>query len=519
MRRSAKIRKGTTIDSSSSSNNNNENKSINVFINKNLMNIIKIIGIIMTIIFAMIMWSRSNVIIQDLVNVDHNILKNVIFGDKPYLFYCNKDNNYHTSSSSSSNIPISFTELNKIKGSSMGFAILNCSQILPSGKNLYDRFKLKQDIKPVIFGTAPWIKPALQVTPTYLKDMISLRKFVDINMSPKPIDVINDKDFNKYCEFHKNYVYDDKLITDTCIIILRGHRYAKVHTDYEKNLILEYPKLNIIAINAKKKRLSFEKQHQDMQYIDYQDFAMKVYAIRNQTHFMPMVNPITWDYLTTFVSHAIGTPLYDYTSASSIDYSSSNSHDDNDNNHSHNNGGVIHLLKPSQMVKSSGNKSDKSSKKKKPTSSSGSSSSGGSRSTGSSSGSNAEGNKGPSTGSAPKRASSFHTDEYDESSSSTSSAPSSSSAPSTPILTEEEMLANQIALEQERIRKERLRREEMERQAKEHLFTEVTDDEEENSDGDGNDGDGSSSSNDEDQSDDDEDDSDANDGESESIEL
>ena len=514
MRRSAKIRKGTTIDSSSSSNNNNENKSINVFINKNLMNIIKIIGIIMTIIFAMIMWSRSNVIIQDLVNVDHNILKNVIFGDKPYLFYCNKDNNYHTSSSSSSNIPISFTELNKIKGSSMGFAILNCSQILPSGKNLYDRFKLKQDIKPVIFGTAPWIKPALQVTPTYLKDMISLRKFVDINMSPKPIDVINDKDFNKYCEFHKNYVYDDKLITDTCIIILRGHRYAKVHTDYEKNLILEYPKLNIIAINAKKKRLSFEKQHQDMQYIDYQDFAMKVYAIRNQTHFMPMVNPITWDYLTTFVSHAIGTPLYDYTSASSIDYSSSsNSHDDNDNNHSHNNGGVIHLLKPSQMVKSSGNKSDKSSKKKKPTSSSGSSS-GGSRSTGSSSGSNAEGNKGPSTGSAPKRASSFHTDEYDESSSS-----SSSSAPSTPILTEEEMLANQIALEQERIRKERLRREEMERQAKEHLFTEVTDDEEENSDGDGNDGDGSSSSNDEDQSDDDEDDSDANDGESESIEL
>jgi len=229
MRRSAKIRKGTIDSSSSSKSNNNENK---VFIYKNLMNIIKIIGIVMTIIFAIIMWRRSNAIIQDLVNVDHNMLKNVIFGDKPYLFYCNKDNNYHTSSSSSSsNIPTAFTELNKIKGSSMGFAVLNCSQILPSGKNLYERFKLKQEIKPVIFGTAPWIKPALQVTPSSLKDMTSLRKFVDINMSPKPIDVSNDKDFNKYCEFQKNYVYDDKLITDTCIIILRGHRYDNDYSD------------------------------------------------------------------------------------------------------------------------------------------------------------------------------------------------------------------------------------------------------------------------------------------------
>lgn len=225
MRRSAKIRKGTIDSSSSSKSNNNENK---VFIYKNLMNIIKIIGIVITIIFAIIMWRRSNAIIQDLVNVDHNMLKNVIFGDKPYLFYCNKDNNYHTSSS---NIPTAFTELNKIKGSSMGFAVLNCSQILPSGKNLYERFKLKQEIKPVIFGTAPWIKPALQVTPSSLKDMTSLRKFVDINMSPKPVDVSNDKDFNKYCEFHKNYVYDDKLITDTCIIILRGHRYGKGYSD------------------------------------------------------------------------------------------------------------------------------------------------------------------------------------------------------------------------------------------------------------------------------------------------
>ena len=87
MRRSAKIRKGTIDSSSSSKSNNNENK---VFIYKNLMNIIKIIGIVMTIIFAIIMWRRSNAIIQDLVNVDHNMLKNVIFGDKPYLFYCNK---------------------------------------------------------------------------------------------------------------------------------------------------------------------------------------------------------------------------------------------------------------------------------------------------------------------------------------------------------------------------------------------------------------------------------------------
>ena len=39
-------------------------------------------------------------------------------------------------------------------------------------------------------------------------------------------------------------------------------------------------------------------------------FAMKIHALRNGTHHMSMVNPVTWDYLSTFVSHAV--PLYDF---------------------------------------------------------------------------------------------------------------------------------------------------------------------------------------------------------------
>ena len=47
-------------------------------------------------------------------------------------------------------------------------------------------------------------------------------------------------------------------------------------------------------------------------------FALKVHALRNGTHSMSMVNPVTWDYTSTFVGHAMGTPLYDFEGEASV---------------------------------------------------------------------------------------------------------------------------------------------------------------------------------------------------------
>ena len=33
---------------------------------------------------------------------------------------------------------------------------------------------------------------------------------------------------------------------------------------------------------------------------------------------MSMVNPVTWDYTSTFVGHAMGTPLYDFEGEASV---------------------------------------------------------------------------------------------------------------------------------------------------------------------------------------------------------
>eukprot|EP01034_Spumella_vulgaris_P029480 gene29480-36542_t len=190
----------------------------------------------------------------------------------------------------------------------MGFASVNCSQLLPSGKSLFDRFKLKRTIQPTIFSTAPWTKPQ-QAGVSHIKDVASLKKFTETVMAPKGTDVANDKDFRKFCAFSKNVVTDENEVSETCLIMLKGGRYSKIHADLEQKLVLQYPRLKIAAVDANKKRLSFE----DASTSPAEDFGLKFHAVRNGTHYISMVNPVTWDYVNTFVSHALGAPLNGFT--------------------------------------------------------------------------------------------------------------------------------------------------------------------------------------------------------------
>lgn len=291
----------------------------------------------------------------------------------------------------------------------MGFAAVNCSQILPSGNNLWERFKLKREIRPTIFGTAPWMK-VKQAEVHHMKDLESLKKFVDTRMVPKGTEITTDKDLRKFCGFDKNIVRDMNSVGDTCLVLVKGARFTKVQADLEQKLVLKYRRVKIATIDGSKVRLSMENSQ------DYptDQFALRLHALRNGTHYLSMVNPPTWDYTNTFVAQAIGNPLYGYNDAEGI-----------------------RLIKSTTAERQKARKDKASGKKQSP-------------------------KKDPPSTKKPdtmpnKDDSSSGSSDRDSSSSSSGSGSGESAAP-------------QEISEAERVRRERLRRDEMERQEREHLF-------------------------------------------------
>jgi hypothetical protein len=266
--------------------------------------VFNVVAGVIAVLFSLLVYQQSSASIQNLTSASDDVLKGVFAGDKPYAFYCmrgtGKDEAPH---------PL-FSELNKALGGKYGFAMVNCNHKLPSGKTILDRFALNRKTKPIIFLTAPWFGGrAKQVTGAGLKDAKTSRKYVDAAMTPRAMEVSSDKELYKYCGWGKSSVtHDDKSIGTSCIAIVKGKRHAKAHMDLEERIIRENPRQRYVSVNAAKRRLSFE----DPESMPADAFAIKVHAMRNGTHHISMVNPATWDYLSTFVSHAIGTPLYDF---------------------------------------------------------------------------------------------------------------------------------------------------------------------------------------------------------------
>lgn len=270
------------------------------FMMKNIVRIVQLAAAVMVVVLAILVYRRSKSVIKDLSNADPEILKQAMFGDTPYLFYCNRVGK-------TENIPKQFSELNMILGSQMGFASINCSQVLPSGKDIWTRFKLKKEWRPTIFGTMPWSKP-YQASPTYLKDTASMKKFVETFMTPKGTLIKSDKELEKFCGFGKSTTMDKRDIGETCLVLLKGKRHNKKMEEIERAVVSEYPKLKVAVVDATKHRLSFE----DEKDLPADVFGLKIHALRNGTHHLSMVNPITWDYVSTFISSAVGSPLYDF---------------------------------------------------------------------------------------------------------------------------------------------------------------------------------------------------------------
>ena len=193
---------------------------------------------LVVLLFAIAMWSSSSSPIRNLINADDDKLKEALLGDLPYLFYCHRGRQDEA-------VPAIFSDLSRMKSSTqLGFALVNCSQVMPSGKTLWDRFRLKKDWQPTLFETAPWTKPK-QVPPLSLKDVTALKKFVDVTMGPRGYEVVSDKELVKFCGFDKpqNKTGNGSGRPDTCFVLVKGSRYAKTHADLEERIVRKYPKV------------------------------------------------------------------------------------------------------------------------------------------------------------------------------------------------------------------------------------------------------------------------------------
>ena len=267
-RNSLKIRKNA--NSSSAGGIGGGNSTSSYFwktASKHKGNIFKVILGAVAFLLMWVVWNKSTRAIQNLVNVDIEDVKNALVSDTPYIFYCDRNGN--------DRLPGIFTDLHLIKGSKISFAAVNCSQVLPSGKNIWDRFKLRKEIRPTIFGTAPWMKPK-QAEVQHLKDTAALQKFVDTRMVPQATPIHSDKELQKFCGFDRNLATDENNVGETCLVIVKGTRFTKAQTDLIQKVVLKHPKVKIAQIDATKNRLSVE----NTEAMPADAFAIKIHALR-----------------------------------------------------------------------------------------------------------------------------------------------------------------------------------------------------------------------------------------------
>ena len=160
------------------------------------------IVIIIIIVVAYVWQSRGTLEMKNLSNVEIDILKEHIFGDTPHLFYCDRRSNSGKKA---------FVDLHSEYKGKIGFATVNCSQVLPSGVTLWEKFKLKREWRPAVFATAPWMR-LKQVPVHVVNNKVNLRRFIDQGMRPQAKFVANTADFVKNCGFSSGN-------SSTCMVV------------------------------------------------------------------------------------------------------------------------------------------------------------------------------------------------------------------------------------------------------------------------------------------------------------
>jgi hypothetical protein len=298
----------STSDSSSSN-------SLTSFIYNHLRIIILSTILLTLILYGLILYfiiPQEPQVISLVQNTDMNLFKKVFFGDQLSIHYC------YNNESSLDYIPAKLTEAHRLLGTSTStgtgggtkqsyqLTILNCSQQLPSGKTIASRFKLNPKWKPMIFTTSPWSKPA-QVTPMSLKDPKLLANYILTATAAKPLSAHTNKEFQSACQLNQTDRErgGDSSPSSLCLVIMKGKRYVDQQEQLVTRMVERYFKYRVTLIDSNERRLSFEKPSLSQPVMNPQNFAMKLYMIREGSYYLPMIDSPTWENIQSFVDKAI----------------------------------------------------------------------------------------------------------------------------------------------------------------------------------------------------------------------
>jgi len=178
-------------------------------------------------------------------------------------------------------------------------AVLNCSQAVASGEQIFDNFKLQREWRPVVFATAPWVAGAVQLPPAKLKSKGGLHaaKYLSSALYPREKKINNDKEFQDVCGADIAAASGGR----TCILALKGSLFSDMQQDTLSALVRTFqePSTQIVSVSATKRWLSIDSS------ILSRKFTMRLYIIRNGTHHTSLGAHTTTDNAVGFVRRAI----------------------------------------------------------------------------------------------------------------------------------------------------------------------------------------------------------------------
>jgi hypothetical protein len=173
-----------------------------------------------------------------------------------------------------------------------------------SGKRIFERFKLKQDWSPVVFATAPWTG-RVQVPPAKLsKEALHIANYVSSALIPREKTIATDKEFQEICGSSAVGLglAEGDAGERACILALKGPLFSETQQETMRTMVKSFHKstMSIVSVESKVRWLSVESSS-----IMSKKFTMRLYAIRNGTHYMPLAGPPTPEKALQFVEESI----------------------------------------------------------------------------------------------------------------------------------------------------------------------------------------------------------------------
>lgn len=92
---------------------------------------------------------------------------------------------------------------------------------------------------------------------------------------------------------------------------MRGTQFDSSHAALEEQLVRKYSRNRFVNVMGSKRRLSFE----DVDEHPHQQFALRIYALRNGTHYHSMDSSPSWSYLDSAAKQALSVPVSKYVEA------------------------------------------------------------------------------------------------------------------------------------------------------------------------------------------------------------